>query len=175
MVEIGGELGGSWNGKVCNKQGFRSVEKAVNLYCALLCELKLTTSWGWPRNKLSRWGWVGVGVAGLVENNSDRPAKLKLATSWGWAELGNISKSLYIVKILFKYCANIVHILCKYFPNILHIMCNYFTIFFFKSCTNVVKILCKYCANIVQIFCKYCPNIAQILYKYCANIVQILC
>ena len=62
MVEIGEEWGWSWDGKVYNKQGFRSVRKAVNLYSALLGELKLATSWGWPRNKLSRWGWGWVGL-----------------------------------------------------------------------------------------------------------------
>ena len=95
MVEIREEWGWSWDGKVYNKQGFPSVEKTVHLYCALFWKLKLATSWGWPRNKLSRWGWVGV--AGLVENkaNSACPAKLKLATSWGWAELGN-SHKVYI-------------------------------------------------------------------------------
>ena len=46
MVDMGEERGWSWDGKVNNKQGFSSVEKAVNLYCGLFCKLKLATSWG---------------------------------------------------------------------------------------------------------------------------------
>ena len=53
-----------------------------------------------------------------------------------------------VVKITFKYEANVIQILCEYCTNILLI--------FYKYYTNFVNILCHFCTYFVQTFSKYC-------------------